>query len=89
MLVVYMCFLHPCCVGHGGCGVTMEVLMVWFSTCCHKCMTNFVLFTLMYCMRTLAYMLLHVVYALLVYVRSHIGHAYVVFLYACLCDVIC
>ena len=45
MLVVYMCCLHPCCVGHGG--VAMEVLMVLFSTCFHDCMIGYVLFMLM------------------------------------------
>ena len=54
MLVVYMWVLHLCCVSHGGSGFTMEVLMVLLSTCCHECMTSYVLFTLMYCPCTLA-----------------------------------
>ena len=31
MLVFYMCLFHSCCVGHGGNGVTMEVLMMLLS----------------------------------------------------------
>ena len=84
-----MCLLRPCCVGHGGDGVTMEVLMVLLSTCCHECMTSYVLFLLMYCLCMLAYMLLHVVYELLVYARPHIVHACVFSMYDFLCDVIC
>ena len=84
-----MCLLHLFFLGHGGGGVTMEVLMVWFSTCCHECMISYVLFMLMYCSCTLAYILVHVVYAFLVYARSHIGHACVLSVYAYLCDAIC
>ena len=87
MLVYGMFLLHPCCVGNGG--VLMEVLMVLLSTCHHECMTSYVWFFLMYCSCTLSYMLLHVVYAFLVYVRSHIGHACVFSMFSCLCDVIC
>ena len=75
MLVVYMCLLQPCCVGHGGIGVTMDGLMVLWSTCCHVYMIDCVLFMLMSCACTPAYILLHIEYALLVYARSHIGHA--------------
>ena len=78
-----------CFVFHGGNGVTMEVPMVLFSTCCHVSKTGYVSFTLMYFLCTLAYMLLHVVYALLVYTRSYIGHDCVFSVYACLCDAIC
>ena len=75
MCVVYMCLLHLCCVGHGG--VTMEVLMVLLSTCCHECMTRYARLLLMYCSCTLVYILLHIVHAFLAYARvtywSHFG----------------
>ena len=89
MLVIYMCLLHLFCVGHGSSGVTMEGLMVLLSTCFHECMTGYMLFLLMYSSCTLTYMLLYVVYALLVYARSHIGYACMFSMYACLCEVIC
>ena len=52
---IYYVFSHPCCmwllplhcVGHGGSGVAMEVLMMLFSTCYHECMTECVLFLFM------------------------------------------
>ena len=88
MLVVYMCLFHMCCVGHGDNGVAMEVLMVLLLACCHECMTGYVLLILLYCSCTLAYILLHIVHAFLVYARSHIGHVCVLSVYACLCDAI-
>ena len=84
-----MCLFHMCCFGHDGSGVTMKGLMVLFSTCCHESMTSYVLLMLVYCSCTLAYMLLHVMYAFFAYARSHIGHAYVLSMYAFFCDVIC
>ena len=69
MLVVYMCFFHPCCVSNGGSGVAMEMLMVLLSTCCHKCMIGYVFLMLMYCLCMFAYILLHIVHAFLAYAR--------------------
>ena len=40
ILVVYMCLLHPCCVGHGGIGVSMEGLMVLLSKKFHVYVTD-------------------------------------------------
>jgi len=81
-----ICLLHPCFVGHGGSGVPMEVFMVSLSTCGNVCMTDYLFFMFVYSPCKLSYILLHVVYALLFYARSHIGHACVVSLYAFLCD---
>ena len=50
MVVVYMCSLHRCCVGNCGSSVTMEVLGVLLSTCCHACMPGYVLIMLVYCL---------------------------------------
>ena len=88
ILVLYV-FVHPCCVRHSGDGVAMGWLMMLLSTCGHVCMIDYVLFMFVYCAFSLAYILLHVVYALLVYARSHIGHVCVVFVYACFYDFIC
>ena len=85
--MVYV-FVHMCCVGHAGSGVTMGIPMVLLSTCGHVCMIDYVLFMFMYGVCTLAYILLHV-YAFLVYARSPIGHVCVVSVYDFLCDVIC
>ena len=85
MLEVHICLLYLCCVGHGGSGVTTEVLMVLLSTCCHECMTGYGLLALMYFSCMCAYIFLHIVYALLVYIRSHVGPACVLSIYAFLC----
>ena len=86
MLVVHICLLHPCFFGHGGSGVAMEVLIVLSSTCYHEYMIGYLLLNIMYCSCILSYVFLHIVYAFLVYDRSHIGHACVFSVYACLCD---
>ena len=84
-----MCLLHLCCVGHGGNGVTMEVLMVFLLTFFHDCMTSYLWFLFIYCLWTFTYMLLHVVYPFLFNARSHIGNSFVLSMYAFLCDAIC
>ena len=52
-----MCLFHPCCVGHGGSGVAMEVLIVLLLTCYHECMASYVILMLVYCSCTIAYIL--------------------------------
>ena len=89
MFLVHMCLLHPCCVGHGGSGFAMEVLMLLLSTRCHKCMIGYALLFLMYCSCMLSYMFLHIVHAFLFYARSHIVNAFMFSMYAFLCEVIC
>ena len=64
-----MFLLHLCSVGHGGSGVSMEVLMELLLTCCHEYMTSYVLLMLVYYSCTLAYILLHIGHALLAYDR--------------------
>ena len=69
-----MCLLHLCCVDHGDSGVSKGGIMVFLTTYVYEYMIDYVLFMLLHCVCTLCYMLLHVVYALLVYARLHIGH---------------
>ena len=84
-----MWLMHPCCVDNGGSGVTMEVVMVLSSIFFHECIIDCELFSLMYCSCMLSYMFLHIVHEFLVYVGSHISHAFMLSMYACLCEVIC
>ena len=72
MCCMWLLRLH--CVGHGGSGVFMEVLMMLLLICCHKYMIYCVLFMFMHCACTFSYILLYVVYAYLGYARSPLGH---------------
>ena len=80
----YICSMGvflPFCVGHGGSGVTMKVMMMLLSTCCHVCVTDGMFSLFIYYARILVYML----YILYVNFLFRLGHYGSFFYIVCVC----